>query len=291
MIIDARMRPPFKSFDKVLAPPLGAKPSLRKNYLFRGYDSIPSVTQKSLDTFFREMEEAGIDKGVLVGRRASTRQINNEDIAELRQKCPDKFVASVAGIDVTQNILSGLKEIEHCINDLGFNGIVMDPGFCTPPYYVDDKRVYPFYAKCAEMGCVLYLSVSLMQGPDISYAEPCRIQRVANDFPTLKILVVHSGFPFTNEMLGVMIANASLGNIYVLGDFFWAIPGFPGHQDWVDAANNYIGDRIVYGGCYPARPLKLALEQFKELSFRSDVVDNLLCKNAAEFFGVDFQTI
>jgi hypothetical protein len=40
--------------------------------------------------------------------------------------------------------------------------------------YVDDPAIYPLYAKCAELGCI----VSHLQpdaGPDISYAEPWRI--------------------------------------------------------------------------------------------------------------------
>jgi predicted TIM-barrel fold metal-dependent hydrolase len=133
---------------------------------------------------------------------------------------------------------------------------------------------------------VLYLTCSLMQGPDISYAEPWRIQRVANDFPTLQIVVVHGAFPYTSEMLGVMIANAPLGNLWVLPDFFQFIPGFPGAQDWVEAANHYLGDRILYASSYPVRPLKQSLDEFRRFSYKPDVLENLLAKNAANLFGM-----
>ena len=109
-------------------------------------------------------------------------------------------------------------------------GIAVDPGWWVPPRYVDDPKNYPLYERCAELGGVLYLTCSLMQGPDISYAEPYRIQRVANAFPTLQIVVVHAAFPHTSEMIGVMIANAPLGNLWVIPDFFQFIPGFPGAQ-------------------------------------------------------------
>ncbi len=156
-------------------------------------------------------------------------------------------IAGINGIDVP----AALREVERTITKMGFNGIAVDPGWWVPPMYVDDPRIYPIYAKCAELGGVLYLTCSLMQGPDISYAEPWRIQRVANDFPTLQIVVVHGAFPYTSEMLGVMIANAPLGNLWVLPDFFQSIPGFPGAQDWVEAANHYLGDRILYASSYP----------------------------------------
>jgi predicted TIM-barrel fold metal-dependent hydrolase len=98
--------------------------------------------------------------------------------------------------------------------------------------------------------------------------------------------VVHGAFPFTNEMLGVMIANARLGNLWVLPDFFQFIPGFPGAQDWVNAANHYIGDRMLFASSYPVRPLKQSLEEFKRFSYKSEVLENLLWKNAAELFGI-----
>jgi predicted TIM-barrel fold metal-dependent hydrolase len=162
----------------------------------------------------------------------------------------------------------------------------MDPGWSVPPLYVDDKGLYPIYSKCAELGGILYLTCSLMQGPDISYAEPARIQRVANAFPTLQIVVVHGAFPFTNEMLGVMIANAPLGNLWAAPDFFQFIPGFAGAQDWVEAANHYMGDRMLYASSYPVRPIKQSLEEFRRFRYEPDVLENMMAKNVANLFGI-----
>jgi len=152
---------------------------------------------------------------------------------------------------------------------------------------VDDTKNHPLYQKCAELGGVLYLTCSLMQGPDISYAEPYRIQRVANDFPALQIVVVHGAFPYTSEMLGVMIANAPLGNLWVIPDFFQFIPGFPGAQDWVEAANHFLSDRILYASSYPVRPLSQSLAEFQRFSYKPEVLENLLAGNAATLFGID----
>jgi predicted TIM-barrel fold metal-dependent hydrolase len=285
MIIDARVRPPYRSLQQVLAPAPGARPSVKRSPLVSGYERPASMAQKSLELFVAEMDEAGITRGVLVGRQAGHRMASNEDIAELRGLYPDRFPVALAGINGT-DVTAAVAEIEHTITDLKFAGVAIDPGWWTPPHYVDDKRIYPIYAKCAELGGVLYLTCSLMQGPDISYAEPYRIQRVANDFPTLKIVVVHGAFPFIHQMIGVMIANASRGNLWVLPDFFQFIPGFPGAQDWVDAANHYLGDRILYASSYPVRPLKQSLEEFTRFSYKPEVLERLLWKNVAELFGI-----
>jgi len=285
MIIDARVRPPYKSFQKVLASAPGARPSVKRSPLISGYERPQSMVQKSLELFMEEMDDACVDKGILVGRQAGHRIVSNDDIAELRDTYPERFPVALAGINGS-DVAVALEEIERTIKGMGFNGIAVDPGWWVPPLYVDDERIYPIYAKCAELGGVMYLTCSLMQGPDISYAEPYRIQRVANDFPTLRIVVVHGAFPFTNEMLGVMIANSALGNLWVLPDFFQFISGFAGAQDWVDAANHYLGDRMLYASSYPVRPLKQSLEEFMRFSYKSDVLENLLAKNAAELFGM-----
>jgi predicted TIM-barrel fold metal-dependent hydrolase len=87
-------------------------------------------------------------------------------------------------------------------------------------------------------------------------------------------------------MIGVMIANAPLGNLWVIPDFFQFIPGFPGAQDWVGAANHYLGDRILYASSYPVRPLAQSLTEFRRFSYEPKVLENLLSKNAATLFGL-----
>jgi predicted TIM-barrel fold metal-dependent hydrolase len=285
MIIDARVRPPYKSLKQVLASEPGARPPVKRSPLVSGYDRTPSMTQKSWELFIEEMDAAGVDKGILVGRQAGHRAISNDDIAELRDKYPDRFPVALAGINGA-DVEAGVQEIERTLKEMHFGGIAVDPGWWVPPRYVDDPENYPLYQKCAELGGVLYLTCSLMQGPDISYAEPYRIQRVANDFPDLQIVVVHGAFPYTNEMLGVMIANAPLGNLWVIPDFFQFIPGFPGAQDWVEAANHFLGDRIIYASSYPVRPLGKSLTEFRRFSYRPEVLANLLSGNAATLFSL-----
>ncbi|MDD1708711.1 MAG: amidohydrolase [Methanoregulaceae archaeon] len=285
MIIDARVRPPFKSLTQVLASEPGARPPVKRSPLVSGYERTPSMTQKSFELFMEEMDAAGVDKGILVGRQAGHRIILNDDIAELRDRYSDRFPVALAGINGA-DVEAGVLEIERTLKGMHFSGIAVDPGWWDVPRYVDDPRNYPLYQRCAELGGVLYLTCSLMQGPDISYAEPYRIQRVANAFPTLRIVVVHAAFPYISEMLGVMIANAPLGNLWVIPDFFQFIPGFPGAQDWVDAANHYLGDRILYASSYPVRPLAQSLSEFQRFSYKPEVLENLLSGNAATLFGI-----
>ncbi len=285
MIIDARVRPPYKSLTQVLAPEPGARPAVKKSPLVSGYERSPSMMQRSWELFMDEMDSAGVDMGILVGRQAGHRIISNDDIAELRDRYPDQFPIALAGINGA-NVDEGIREIERTLRGMHFAGIAVDPGWWIPPRYIDDPANFPLYQRCAELDGVLYLTCSLMQGPDISYAEPWRIQRVASAFPTLPIVVVHAAFPYASEMIGVMIANAPLGNIWVIPDFFQFIPGFPGAQEWVDAANHFLGDRIMYASSYPVRPLAQSISEFTRFSYKPEVLENLLSGNVSTLFGL-----
>ena len=56
----------------------------------------------------------------------------------------------------------------------------------------------------------------------------------------------------------------------------------------MDAANTYLGDRMLYASSYPERPLKQSPEEFRRgfFFYKLGVLDNLLAKNAAELFGI-----
>jgi hypothetical protein len=73
----------------------------------------------------------------------------------------------------------------------------------------------------------------------------------------------------------------------VIPDFFQFIPGFPGAQDWVEAANHFLGDRILYASSYPVRPLGQSLAEFRRFSYKPEVLERLLGGNAATLFGID----
>ena len=53
----------------------------------------------------------------------------------------------------------------------------------------------------------------------------------------------------------------------------------------MDAANHYLSDRMLYASSYPVRPLKQSVKEFGRFSYESDVLDNLLARNAAKLFG------
>jgi predicted TIM-barrel fold metal-dependent hydrolase len=68
----------------------------------------------------------------------------------------------------------------------------------TPPYqhyYPADARMYPLYARCQDLGLpiLFHTGLSTFKGTRLKYADPLLLDDVAVDFPTLRIVLAHSG--------------------------------------------------------------------------------------------------
>jgi len=83
MIIDARVRPPYKSLQQVLASAPGARPSVKRSPLISRYEPPQSMVQKSLELFIAEMDEAGVDKGILGGQASGASHYLQQDCSYL----------------------------------------------------------------------------------------------------------------------------------------------------------------------------------------------------------------
>lgn len=60
----------------------------------------------------------------------------------------------------------------------------------------------------------------------------------------------------------------------------------PGSQIYVEAANSFLGDQLLFGSSYPFRPISQSIDDFLTLGFREDIVERLLYGNAARLFGI-----
>ena len=284
MIIDFRIRPPFKSFLSLsMYRPSGPRKDSRHVSPFTwDCGPVPSAEQQSIELLISEMNDAGVDQAVVMGRQAGPKYgfVLNDDIAELGRRYPGRFHL-FGGVSLN-DVPAAVAEVERVVGELGFKGIAVDGGWSDPPVYIDDERFYPIFEKCQSLGAILSLSMSIFLGPDLSYVEPVRLQHIAASFPDLLIVVPHAGWPYVMEFLGVAFMHP---NVWLAPDFYVYIPGMPGAGQYVEAANFYMADRFLFASSYPERPLKQTVEEFKQLPFRPDVLEKALYKNAQWILG------
>ena len=226
-IIDFRIRPPFKSFLSLSMYRPGSAPKDQRHVSPFAWDCgpVPSAEQHSIELLIAEMDEAGIDSAVVMGRQAGPKYgfVDNNDIAELGRLYPGRFHL-FGGVSLN-DVPAAVAEVERVVGEMGFKGIAVDGGWSDPPVYPDDQRFYPIYERCQELGAILSLSMSIFLGPDLTYVEPVKLQHIAADFPDLLIVVPHAGWPYVMEFLGIAFMYR---NVWLAPDFYVYIPGMSG---------------------------------------------------------------
>ncbi len=107
MIIDMRLRPPYKSITNMsfFQVPQYIAPTVLKN----GGHMPLSCFEKSMDLLIQEMDEASVDMGVVPVRTADG--VLNDDVIGLLEDYPGRFIV-MAGIDPTTGILNALNDID-----------------------------------------------------------------------------------------------------------------------------------------------------------------------------------
>ena len=284
MIIDFRLRPPYKSFVQ-MGGLFGPEGSVNA-YPLNGDDAwpVPSATNPNMEDFYKEMEESGITRGCLLGRKASTvwSGVDNADIHDLCVQKPDTFIGFGA-IDVSDPIMESLAIVEQCKKEYGFRGMVCEPGNASPAYYADDRRLYPFYARCVELDMIVVISMSQFLGPNLSYCDPSRVQTVCRDFPKGKFVIAHAGYP---HVLDAIAAVAAEKNLWIIPDVYWTVTQVAGRDLWTQGARWLQGRRVLFGTAYPFRGMPQSVYEMKRLGLPEKFYNRIMYENALELLNM-----
>ena len=130
MIFDFRLRPPYKGFKN-----LGIFNPACNEKIPQKHHGMPSeaARKKDLDLFWKEMEDAGISRGVVIGRQVpnDAASVPNDDVLDMAREFPDKIIP-FGSLDITRGVSATLDELERCIEG-GIKGIAMEPAYAMPP--------------------------------------------------------------------------------------------------------------------------------------------------------------
>jgi predicted TIM-barrel fold metal-dependent hydrolase len=277
MIIDFRVRPPLGGFLQTLMYAAGE----RRDGFTRtvGFEPSPAAQQQSMDLMMREMDAAGVHKGVVVGRLAGVLgSVPNADVQGIVADHPERFIGA-ASIDPSSRV-EACKTIDAAIA-AGFKLINIEPGSYPVPMYADDRRLYPIYAHCEDRKVPIILMVGGTAGPDLSYSDPIRTDRVLADFPNLPVVVAHGGWPWVNEILHIAFRRS---NLYLSPDMYFS--RMPGWEEYVKAADSFLADRMLYASSFPFCPLKDYKTWFETLPIRPENLAKVMGGNARRLLGI-----
>lgn len=274
-IIDFRFRPHTKKTLETLSN----SPIFRKGLLESGRDLDAFVASaKTMDAIADELKAANFMRAVIVGRDAETTyqfKPNHEEIIPFLQKYPDLFVG-FAGVDPHKG-MDAVYQLEDLVKNHGFCGAAIDPMYAQ--IRSNHERYYPIYAKCCELDIPVIITTGLSPsspGVTMDSAAPIYIDAVARDFPMLKIILSHGGYPWVGETIGLAIRNT---NVYLeLSECEIQ----PLSNAYIEAANGPLQEKILFASAHPFFHYSDGIALYQKLPFHENVRENIFWKNAAK---------
>jgi predicted TIM-barrel fold metal-dependent hydrolase len=241
----------------------------------------------SVEEYLARMDWAGVERTFLAAVRAGPAwdpisfHLPYERVAEVVRAHPDRF-AGLAGIDPSA-AMRGVRELERAVTELGFVGAHLYPHwFGLEP---DDRRLYPFYAKCVELDVPIQVQVGhclrySAERPLRSTGRPISLDTVACDLPELKLVGIHLGWPWTEEMISVAYKHP---NVYIGSDAY-APKHWP--PEFVRFADSWGRDKVLFGTDFPVIDPERAIREIAALPLRPESRTKLLGENAARLYGL-----
>ncbi|KZX59034.1 amidohydrolase [Halioglobus sp. HI00S01] len=204
--------------------------------------------------------------------------ISNEQVLEMIQAYPSRF-SGLASADLRDPV-AAVNTLRKYVTEHGFKGLRLIQWLWELPS--THALYYPLLAACVELDVPVCLQVG-HTGPLLSSesGRPAHIERMALDFPDLKIIGGHIGYPWHVEMIAVA---TKFPNVYI--DTSAYVPKrYP--RELVEYMQGHGKHKVMFGTNYPMITPDRAMAQLDLLELSDDVRDLFLEGNARRVFDID----
>ena len=257
----------------------------------RGYtrvyrENLRGDWRSSVENMLASMDEAGIDKAVIqaeYGGSGDYRALNNA-AARIAHNHADRFPAAFMCLNplVDENMVGVL---ERGIAEHGFRGVNIQAWAVRVSS--TDSRFWPVYARCQELGLIITVHSSISFNVDraLDYSHVNHLDKIACDFPELKLVANHGGWPWVLEMMAVAWKHP---NVYIeLGGVspkYFGTPG-SGWEPLMQYGNSLLQNQVLFA-TDNMLPHKRCVDELRQLSLKEEVKEKWLGGNAAGLLGM-----
>jgi uncharacterized protein len=192
----------WKSIDQVKRPmTLGTPPELME-----GLEPFELVKQKDPEYLLLFMDKYGVDIACLLPEAMmdstgyAGRFCSNGDMAKAVEQHPDRFLYEPNLSPIKhRGVKNSIWELEYWVKEKGAKIFKFYPPEDT---YINDPDLWPFYEKAEELGIILDVHTGMSWVPPgkSKYSLPIQLDDVARDFPELKIVAFHMGYPHCGRL-------------------------------------------------------------------------------------------
>jgi uncharacterized protein len=281
-VIDARVRLPMDQ------RPAEARTKPRE--YTEGYDDVLDLAQarhRPLAELLSDMAASGVDRAVVhaeyeFGDHADAL---NESVAKVVSQHPERFLGFGTVSLAPLRPLRALRQVDH-VAGLGLLGLNVQPAFFD--LAIDERGLYPVYARAAELGLVVavHTGVNYARSTSMDGEHPLRLDRVAADFPGLRLIACHGAWPWVPDLVAVARRHP---DVYI--DFGGLAPRYVGEPGtgWEvlrRLLDNLLAERVLFATDWPVFPMDRALREWRGMGLRGTTLTRLLGRNLSTLLGV-----
>ena len=202
--------------------------------------------------------------------------ISNDELAATTAAKPERL-AGIGSVDLHRP-MDAVRELRRCVKELGFVGVRLLPWLWgLPP---NDRRYYPIYAECVELDVPFCLQVG-HAGP-LRPSDPGRpipyLDEVALEFPELRIVGGHIGYPWTEEMIALA---SKYPNVYI-DTSTYTPERYP--ESLVRFMRGPGQKKVLFGSNWPMIPPQKCIAQLDVLQLPGEARSAFLAENAQRVF-------
>lgn len=214
--------------------------------------------------------------------------ISNDWVASLTESFPDAFLPGWAVIDPWKG-KAAVRELERSVTELGLTGAKFQPP--VQAFRCNDKRFYPIWDLCQSLDVPVLIHTGTTGlgygtpgglGIKLDYGRPIPyIDDVAADFPNLTIIAAHPAWPWTEDILAVLLHKSNVF-IEISG---WRPKYLP--ESLKREIGGRIQDKVMFGSDYPGWNTGQCLDELEQMGFKQEVLEKLFFKNAIRVLGLE----
>ena len=230
-----------------------------------------------LETLIDEMDANGVTRAMC----SAGPLIPNDDVVAAVTRYPDRLIG-VASVNPWSDdgVMPAVHELRRLVGEYGFKGLKLEP-------FILDKlpteaQWYPLYAACADLDVTLQIQVG-GTGPSTYTSEtgrPGHIDRIAIDFPELRIVAGHIGWPWTEEMVAIAAKHP---NVYI--DTSAHLPKYYPPQ-FTHFLRTYGRRKCIWASDWPILTFEAAMDGLAALELSPEVSRLFLHDNAVTAFAL-----
>ncbi|MFC2069817.1 amidohydrolase family protein [Chloroflexota bacterium] len=232
-------------------------------------------------------------------------KIANDELAELVEKYPDKFIGAVACLPMS-DVDASLKEADRAIRELGMKGVQIYSRIAGEK--LDNQKFLPLYEKMAQYDLPIWIhptsdakldTAGILGWPFETATAMFRLvmAEIFNKYPDIKFITHHSGsmIPTFSERLRWLFQNwrvpVTLHNPIEHFRKFYNDTALYGHTAGLMCAYEFFGaDHLLFGTDAPLGPkfglTQATIESVERMDISEAEKEKILVKNAVDMLSL-----